>query len=191
LSRYGLTWSMCRGNLVCTHPTRARSDRVGLAFQRYIDATEPVSFKCVPGDVYVNNNHRCLHGRQAFHDPTRRFTRFLFWFVRPMPAPSHLIELASQGAQALARRLEGEPRWVLQLMGVDAAQPPAQVAERAARVVDTLMNPTNCDDWQGPGQSLLLLQEALLSALWPVLSAPLPGPAEMHARLEALIGAQP
>ena len=186
-TRYGLTWSLCRGNLVCLHPTQARTGRVGLAFQRIINGTPPVAFKCRPGDVYVNNNHRCLHGRQAFEDPTRRFTRFLYWFARPLAAPSHLVELAAQGTQALARRFDGEPRWVLQQLGADAPQMSPSLAEQAARVVETLTVPTHCDDWQGPGQRRLLLQEALLSALWPLMAAAPPSPEALHQHLRALV----
>jgi gamma-butyrobetaine dioxygenase len=187
LPRYGLTWSLCRGNLVCVHPTRARSDAIGLAFQRHIDAAEPVAFKCAPGDVYINNNHRCLHGRQAFHDPSRRFTRFLFWFARPMPAPAPLLERDAAGTQALASRLADEPRWAQQLMGVDAPQHSPRVTERAARLIEQLAQPTHCDEWQGPGQRDLLLQEALLSALWPILAEPPTDGDRMHRHLQTLV----
>lgn len=166
--RHGLTWSLCRGNLVCIHPTRARSGRVGQAFQRYIDEATPVSFKCQPGDVYVNNNHRCLHGREAFTDVNRRFIRLLFWFARPLAAPSHLIELAHEGTQTFARKVQAESPWVQRLLGVEAPRLAPQTQAKAAALLATLLQPTNCDTWQGPGQYRLLQQEALLNALWSI-----------------------
>jgi hypothetical protein len=183
-TRYGLTWSLVRGNLVCLHPARVKTGRIGLAFQRIIDAARPVRFKCEPGDVYVNNNHRCLHGREAFTDPARRFVRYLFWFARPLPAPSHLVELAHEGTQRLASQLAGEPYWLRQQMGVDAPQLSPEVAAKAARILQTLLEPKNSDEWQGPGQRNLLLQEALLASLWPILAETLPEPEVRKARLD-------
>jgi hypothetical protein len=188
MTRYGLTWSLCRGNLVCVHPSRARSGRVGLAFQRYIDESAPAVFKCFPGDVYVNNNHRCLHGRRAFTDPTRRFERLLFWFAKPLAAPAQFIELARAGSAQLAQQLAGEPLGVRQLWGVDAVHAMPNASTVFEGVLHSLLNPRNSDEWQGPGQRHLLLQEAVLSALWNAVRTPALRPEEMAAKFESLVG---
>jgi hypothetical protein len=185
-TRYGITWSMCRGNLVCLHPTRARSGRIGMAFQRYIDDVPPISFKCEPGEVYVNNNHRCLHGREAFTDSRRRFIRLLFWFDRPLAAPSSLVELAREGTQALSHRVASQPKLVRLLLGVDSADAGAPPGDSMMDAVRNLLLPTNCDTWQGPQQRHLLAQEALLSAMWQ-LSSPDASPDAIAQRLATLI----
>ena len=164
--RYGLTWTLMRGNLVCQHPTRARSGHVGLAFQRFIDQARPARFKCQPGDVYVNNNHRCLHGRDAFNDPTRRFIRLLYWFAEPLAAPAHLLALARMGCAQLAESLAAQAEPVQRLFGVSAWRESAGQAKSAAQLLGDLLLPTNCDRWQGPGQRQLLRQEALLDMVW-------------------------
>lgn len=186
MTRYGITWSMCRGNLVCLHPTRARSGRIGLAFQHYIDDVPPVAFKCEPGEVYVNNNHRCLHGREAFTDPRRRFIRLLFWFERPMAAPSGLVEMAREGTRALSRRLAEQPKLVRLLMGVDAPDVGRSSGDGIQEAVRNLVQPSNCDTWQGPHQRNLLLQEALLCAAWQ-LSLADASPEALAQRMSTLI----
>jgi hypothetical protein len=40
------------------------------------------------------HNHRLLHGRRAFQDESRSFTRLLVWRRAPWPAPSRWLERA-------------------------------------------------------------------------------------------------
>jgi hypothetical protein len=110
--RVGTSVHLCRGNLICIHPNTAMDGPIGTALQRFIDEAEPVRFTCRSHDVYINNNHRCLHGREGFDDPARRFIRYLYWFDQPFRAPTALIETAAQGTAALAARLSNESFWL-------------------------------------------------------------------------------
>lgn len=186
MMRYGLTWTLMRGNLVCQHPTRARSGEVGLAFQRFIDQAPLARFKCQPGDVYVNNNHRCLHGRDAFNDPTRRFVRLLYWFADPLEAPQHLMALAREGCAALSEALAPQPEPVQRLLNASAWSDSERQSQRATWLLRELQSPTNCDEWQGPGQRHLLLQEALLDMVWN-LAAQEDEPAPTPQQLQSLV----
>ncbi|MBL0419453.1 TauD/TfdA family dioxygenase [Ramlibacter sp. AW1] len=166
MTRYGTTWSYSRGDLVCLHPSRVRTGRVGKGFQHFVDAAAPVAFRCAPGDFYVNNNHRCLHGREAFDDPSRRFVRLLYWFGKPMKAPLRFLESARDGSNSLAQQLSDRPSWVRQVFGADATGLHPNATSRYSALLETFARPTNCDAWAGQGQQLLIWQEALLSQLW-------------------------
>lgn len=168
--RVGTTLSLCRGNLICIHPATAFDAPVGTDFQRYVDAAEKIRFTCTPGDVYVNNNHRCLHGREGFSDHTRRFVRYLYWFAKPLAAPSHFVEEAAKGTAALAKRLSGESFWVQQHFGVEAPEQSQSHQDELAKAVKQLVNPTDSNVWVGAGDRQLRVQEAMLSAAWRVLN---------------------
>jgi hypothetical protein len=168
--RVGTSWSLCRGNLICIHPATAFDAPVGTAFQRYIDAAPTIRFTCKPNDVYVNNNHRCLHGREGFTDHTRRFIRYLYWFNQPLAAPSHFVEEAAKGTAALAARLSGESFWVKQHFGVEAPELSKSHQDELAQAVKQLVKPTDSNVWVGAGDRQLRVQEAMLSAAWRVLN---------------------
>lgn len=170
--RVGTSWSLCRGNLICIHPATAFDAPIGRAFQRYIDAAETIRFICKPGDVYVNNNHRCLHGREGFTDHTRRFIRYLYWFAQPLAAPSHFVEEAAKGTAALAAKLSGESFWVKQHFGVEAPELSKSHQDELAQAVKQLVKPTGSNVWVGAGDRQLRVQEAMLSAAWRVLNEP-------------------
>src|SRR5690606_18837485 len=136
LSHYGATLSARRGNLLCIHPPfPLEGDPVAAGFQRYIDAAEPVRFTAATGDVYVNNNHRCVHGRGGFADPDRLFKRFLFWFAGPWSAPRDLLERAEAAGRRTAERLADEPRWVRESLGVDVPRTSAVAHRRLAEAI--------------------------------------------------------
>jgi hypothetical protein len=170
--RVGTSWSLCRGNLVCIHPATAFDAPVGTALQRYIDAAPTIRFTCKPNDVYVNNNHRCLHGREGFTDHTRRFTRYLYWFAQPLAAPSHFVEEAAKGTAALAQRLAEESFWLQQHFGVEAPELSKSHQDELERAVKALVKPTDSNVWVGAGDRQLRVQEAMLSAAWRVLNEP-------------------
>lgn len=170
--RVGTSWSLCRGNLLCIHPATAFDGPVGTAFQRYIDAAETIRFTCKPGDVYVNNNHRCLHGREGFTDHARRFIRFLYWFAQPLAAPRHFVEEAAKGTAALAKKLSRDSFWVQQHFGVEAPELSKSHQDELAQAVKQLVKPTDSNVWVGAGDRQLRVQEAMLSAAWRVLNEP-------------------
>ena len=170
--RAGLTWSLCRGNLICVHPASTFDRPVGAAFQRYIDAANKDTFRCEPGDVYINNNHRCLHGREGFMDPGRRFIRYLYWFARPLAAPPQYIEAAAQGTAALADKLRHESFWIQQLFGVEAPENAPGHQHALEHAVDSLQRPTDSNLWQGANHRQIRVQEAMLSAAWRTLNEP-------------------
>lgn len=170
--RVGTSWSLCRGNLICIHPATAFDAPIGTAFQRYIDAAETTRFTCKTNDVYVNNNHRCLHGREGFTDHTRRFIRYLYWFSQPLAAPDHLVEEAAKGSSTLAEKLSGESFWVQQHFGVEAPEISESHQDELTQAVKQLIKPTDSNVWVGAGDRPLRVQEAMLSAAWRVLNEP-------------------
>lgn len=170
--RVGLTWSLCRGNLICVHPASTGDRPVGAAFQRYIDAAEKEAFTCEPGDVYINNNHRSLHGREGFTDHRRRFIRYLYWFAQPLAAPADYIEAAAAGTAALADKLKSESFWVQQMFGVEAPDNSPGHQQELELALGTLLRPTDSNLWQGANHRQIRVQEAMLSAAWRVLSEP-------------------
>lgn len=69
-------------------------DPIAERFRRWVEAEPLIEFRPEPGDVYVNNNHRTLHGRRDFTDTSREFLRYLVWPSVPLQAPSRLLDRA-------------------------------------------------------------------------------------------------
>jgi Taurine catabolism dioxygenase TauD, TfdA family len=116
---FGPTIACRQGNLVCFHGAVPPSDGVGRSFRKWIDAATPFEFRAEAGDVYINNNHRTLHGRRAFTDSSREFLRILAWFREPLAAPDPFLDRAGAVSRALSARMTGEPLWVRQAFGFD------------------------------------------------------------------------
>jgi alpha-ketoglutarate-dependent taurine dioxygenase len=75
----GPTVAVKRGHLVWTHSPLLPTDAIGQALAAEI-ACEPVIRIAVrDGETLVVDNHRMLHGREAFDDPAREFVRLLAW----------------------------------------------------------------------------------------------------------------
>jgi hypothetical protein len=130
------------------------------------------NFTCQPNDVYVNNHHRCLHGREGFTDHTRRFIRYLYWFAQPLAVPSHFVEEAAKATAALAERLSSESFGVQQHCGVEAPELSKSHQDELAQAIKQLVTPTDSNVWVGAGDRPLRVQEAMLSAAWRVLNEP-------------------
>lgn len=171
-SRFSLTVSMCRGNLICFHPGQATDDPVGIELQSYIDSSEVIKFRCAPGDVYINNNHRCLHGRESFVDENRRFVRILYWFLEPLPAPESFRKFASIGTTNLKEKMQCDSFWVEQHLGIEAPELSVDLELQLSNAVAALSNPTDCNLWGESNFRRVRVQEAVLSALWQVLNEP-------------------
>jgi gamma-butyrobetaine dioxygenase len=121
---FGPTIAYRQHNLVCLHGAVPPTDGVGLAFRRWIEESSPFELRAEAGDVYVNNNHRTLHGRRVFDDPSREFLRILVWLRRPLAAPGPLLARARAAWRMLSARMANEAPWVRQAFGLDPA--PAQ-----------------------------------------------------------------
>ena len=73
------TVALKRGHMVWTHSPLPPTDPVGEALALEL-AREPVIKLAVrDGETLVVDNHRMLHGREAFDDPRREFVRLLAW----------------------------------------------------------------------------------------------------------------
>ena len=167
--RNGIEPSVCRGNLVFFHPGAADDDDVGRSLQRYIDESLKIKFRSAPGDIYINNNHRVLHGRTAFDDSSRRYIRFLYWFLEPFPAPQELMCDASFGASQFANKLRGQNFWVRQHLGVDAPQQCESLAFELRNALNDFLNPRNSGEWFDSNFRRSRAQEVMLSAFWNIL----------------------
>jgi gamma-butyrobetaine dioxygenase len=99
---FGPTVSHRGGSLVFTHsPRPLPGDEVASHLQRFVDAAPVLEVRAAPGDVVVIHNHRLLHGRRAFEDEGRSFTRLLVWRRAPWPAPTRWLERAESGGPAV------------------------------------------------------------------------------------------
>lgn len=76
------TVAMKRGHLVWTHSPLPPTDHIGEALALELAREPVIKIPVRTGETLVVDNHRMLHGREAFDDPSRDFTRLLAW----MPA---------------------------------------------------------------------------------------------------------
>jgi hypothetical protein len=186
----GPTLSCRLGNLVCIHPTAPMpGDVTGERFQRWLDRTEPVTFLARPGDVYINNNHRCVHGREAFADPRRLFKRLLVWGATPIfAAPPELLAKARSRARRLEGELDGAPRWVKDSVGATASPIDERPYARLTEILKSLAEVTNVRSLGvgGAADELTYWQDAVLSAALEVLSGEIPPLAERSRALASI-----
>jgi hypothetical protein len=85
----GPTVSVRGGSLVFTHTARPLpEDTVAAGLRPFLETEPVIEVRAAPGDLVVIHNHRVLHGRRAFDDARRSFTRLLIWRARPFSAPS-------------------------------------------------------------------------------------------------------
>ncbi len=135
---FGPTVSLRGGSLVFTHSPRPPSDDdFARELQPFLDSSPLVVVKAEPGDLVLIHNHRLLHGRSAFLDERRSFTRLLVWRRQPWPAPERWRARAEACAQASAERLRSAPAAVQEAYGV-APPTPAETLRRASVVLELL-----------------------------------------------------
>jgi hypothetical protein len=91
-------------NLVLLDGASTGTDRdpVAQRFRRWVASEPLIEFRAERGDVYVNNNHRTLHGRRGFTDTSREFLRFLVWQAVPLRAPARFLERARRVASHMS-----------------------------------------------------------------------------------------
>jgi hypothetical protein len=124
---FGPTVSIRGGSLVFTHTARPLSDDALATRLRPRLEKEPViEVRAAAGDLVVIHNHRLLHGRRAFEDERRSFTRLLIWRTRPWSAPARWLARAEAAARAVRDRLRDAPSGVREAYGLSetpAAEP--------------------------------------------------------------------
>ncbi len=131
----GPTVSWRSGCVVFTHSPKRVEDPVGWKLEAWMQRAPIEQVPVRDGEVLVVDNHRMLHGRTAFSDETRRFTRLLVWrrssFTRRNDyevlarAQAHLV--AGQVRAMPAEKTELRRRIVLEMLrGV----PPGILAQR-------------------------------------------------------------
>jgi hypothetical protein len=95
------TVALRAGCLVFTHTSRPLpGDPVARRLEAFVTSAAPIELRAEAGDVVVIHNHRLLHGRRAFVDPGRVFTRLLVWRAAPGPAPAPWTEKARSASAA-------------------------------------------------------------------------------------------
>lgn len=82
----GPTVTVKRGHLVWTHSPLppAPDDAIGAALATELSREPVITLPIRDGETLVVDNHRMLHGREAFTDPTRELLRLLAWLSRPL-----------------------------------------------------------------------------------------------------------
>jgi hypothetical protein len=135
---FGPTVSLRGGSLVFTHTARPMADdAVAARLQPFVDSAEVIEVDAAAGDLIVIHNHRLLHGRRAFGDERRAFTRLLVWRHEPWPAPARWRERAEVEAHALAERLREAPAPVREAYGLGVAAS-VEVQRRLDAALDLL-----------------------------------------------------
>lgn len=170
--RVGPTWTYLRGNVYCVHHSAAPDSEVGRGFLGFVNRAPVIEFRCEAGDVYINNNHRMLHGRRAFSDPQRRFHRFLFWFADPSPAPPALVTAARQGTARLAQKLRSHSFWDRHYLCIESPDASNEHLRELESVVLSLVCPGDSNEWLASAHRKIRVQEAMLSAALRVIQEP-------------------
>jgi hypothetical protein len=130
----GPTVSVRGDSLVFTHsPRPLPDDPVAAGVASLIEAIPHLELRAEAGDLMVIHNHRLLHGRRAFADERRAFTRLLVWRRAPWPAPPRWIERAAAAARRHAVLLREAPVEVRTAFGL--GEPPSDVVRRRLGIV--------------------------------------------------------
>lgn len=73
-----------RGHVVWTHSPLPPTDAIGRALADELAHEPVITLPIRDGETLVVDNHRMLHGREAFSDAGREFVRVLAWLQRPL-----------------------------------------------------------------------------------------------------------
>lgn len=80
----GPTVALKRGHLVWTHSPLPPTDAIGEALALELAHEPVITLPVRDGETLVVDNHRMLHGREAFSDQRRELVRLLAWLPRPL-----------------------------------------------------------------------------------------------------------
>jgi hypothetical protein len=123
----GPTWSLRGGSLVLTHPPTAE-DAIGRRLQPFV-AREPLTaVKLAPGEALVVDNHRMLHGREAF-EGDRQLARVLAWLSSPLGVHPDAALRAALTDRAPARSARARVR-AAAVLAMMRGVPPGAIAAR-------------------------------------------------------------
>ncbi|MGH8032263.1 MAG: TauD/TfdA family dioxygenase [Luteimonas sp.] len=115
------TFSLRQDFLMCHHATfPGEGDEIGARFQAWVDCTRKIAFKLEPGDLYIINNHRFLHGRTRFFGE-RRLQRLQAWTDRSLAAPEAFVEAARLAYGWRTETATQTPKWIKQRFGLTRA----------------------------------------------------------------------
>jgi gamma-butyrobetaine dioxygenase len=103
----GPTVSWRRGCLVFTHSPMRVDDEIGRALQSFWAKAQVIEVAVPDGHILVVDNHRMLHGRSAFKDESRRFTRLLVWRRDGFSRHAVFEALARTEAERTANSISG------------------------------------------------------------------------------------
>jgi hypothetical protein len=95
-------------------------DPIARRLMPHVERAQLARVKPAAGEVLVVDNHRMLHGRTAFADPARKFTRILAWLEVPLASPERLRDLARRALQRWEHDLPERARRQLGLLPLDA-----------------------------------------------------------------------
>lgn len=103
----GPTVALRGGSLAFTHSPRSAEQPVGQLLAPWLERFPPRTAAVKAGETLLVDNRRALHGRRAFTDPRREFTRLLVWLPAPLARhPRHEALAAGVAAQG-GRSLDG------------------------------------------------------------------------------------
>jgi gamma-butyrobetaine dioxygenase len=115
---FGPTVSIRGGSLVFTHTARPLpDDALAERLRPRLERGPVIEVRAAAGDLVIIHNHRLLHGRRAFDDERRSFTRLLIWRARPWPAPQRWLARAEAAASAVRDLLRDAPSAVREAYG--------------------------------------------------------------------------
>jgi hypothetical protein len=135
---FGPTVSLRGDSLVFTHGARPLpDDPIASRLRPHLESMPVMEVRAAAGDVVLIHNHRVLHGRRAFEDDGRAFTRLLVWRHRPWPAPGPWLGRAAAEARALSERLREAPAAVRAAFGL-AEPTPTDAGRRLGIVLELL-----------------------------------------------------
>ncbi len=135
---FGPTVSLRGGSLVFTHSAfPEEGDGVASDLRPFLESAAVIEVKAEAGDVLVAHNHRLLHGRRAFDDAVRAFTRLLVWRRESLPSPEAWRGLARDAAARGKESLSSASVLVRERLGL--ADEPDPEARRRLRVVLDLL----------------------------------------------------
>jgi gamma-butyrobetaine dioxygenase len=110
--------------LVFTHSPMPARDEIGRRLAPWITAAPRIELAIEADEVLLVDNHRMLHGRNAFTDDRRRFVRLLVWAKIPTSAPSWLLDPARAVRARLAHATTHlSPELRERLLGPDSPAP--------------------------------------------------------------------
>ncbi|MCS6902449.1 MAG: TauD/TfdA family dioxygenase [Myxococcales bacterium] len=123
-----------RGNaLAFTHSPRSREDAVGQRLATWLEHSPPLQVPVRAGEVLLLDNRRVLHGRRAFQDVRRCFTRLLVWLPEPLARHPRYEALAQEMRREVEVKMAGVPAEARRRAGFSGKVLP--VAEERLQIV--------------------------------------------------------